>query len=238
MLHMTALALTAALVAEATDGRLMAGGADRAFDAVSIDSRSIAPGALFVAIKGDRFDGHAFTGDAVARGAAGLLVSEMPARADVPVILVRDTVVALQALARAVRRASGARVIAVTGSAGKTTTKEITADLLAARYRVFRTRGNLNNHIGLPLSLLELRSGPDMAVVELGMNHEGEIRTLVGIAEPDVRVWINVGDAHIGHFGSREAVARAKAEVLEGATAETLIVANADDPLVAAHVRA
>ena len=103
---------------------------------------------------------------------------------------------------------------------------------------MFRNRGNLNNHVGLPLSLLELVDRPDLAVVELGMNHEGEIRTLVGIAEPDVRVWTNVGDAHLGHFGSREAVARAKAEILEGATADTLVVSNADDPLVSAHVAA
>ncbi len=133
------------------------------------------------------------------------------------------------------RRDSGAKVIAITGSAGKTSTKELIADLLAARYRVMRNRGNLNNHIGLPLSLTELSSGPDIAVVELGMNHAGEIRALVGLARPDMRVWTNVGDAHIGHFGSREAVARAKAEILEGASADAVAVVNADDPLVMAH---
>ncbi len=233
------VALTAALVAHATDGRLTAGAGDRVFDGVSTDTRAIKPGALFIALRGERFDAHAFVADAVKRGAAGLLVStEPPASPGVPVILVRDTLAALQALAREVRRESGARVIAVTGSAGKTTTKEITAELLSIRYRVFRNRGNLNNHIGLPLSLIELRDGPDMAVVELGMNHEGEIRTLVSIAEPDVRLWTNVGDAHIGHFGSRAAVARAKAEILEDASGQTLIVANADDPLVVEHVAA
>ena len=123
------------------------------------------------------------------------------------VIAVPDTLVALQRLGREIRRRSGAKVVAITGSAGKTTTKELTADLLATRFRVFRNRGNLNNHIGLPLSLTELVDAPDIAVVELGMNHAGEIRTLIGIAEPDVRVWTNVGDAHIGHFGSRDAVA-------------------------------
>ena len=147
-----------------------------------------------------------------------------------------DTLIALQDLGREVRRRSGARVVAITGSAGKTTTKELTADLLATRFRVYRNRGNLNNHIGLPLSLTELVDAPDVAVVELGMNHAGEIRTLVGIAEPDLRVWINVGDAHIGHFGSRDAVAAAKAEILEGATATDVVVANADDALVMSHV--
>jgi UDP-N-acetylmuramoyl-tripeptide--D-alanyl-D-alanine ligase len=135
-----------------------------------------------------------------------------------------------------VRRQSGARVVAITGSAGKTTTKEVSAALLAARYRVFRNKGNLNNHIGLPLSLLELREGPEAAVVELGMNHPGEIRTLVGIAEPDVRVWTNVGDAHIGFFPSADAIADAKAEILEGAAGDTVLVANADDPRVMARV--
>ena len=120
-------------------------------------------------------------------------------------------------------------MVAITGSAGKTTTKEVTAELLSARYRVFRNKGNLNNHIGLPLSLLELRDKPDVAVVELGMNHHGEIRTLVGIAEPDVRVWTNVGDAHLGFFESPDAIADAKGEILEHAASDTLLVANAND---------
>ena len=230
--------LSAGLVAHATHGRIVSGPSAQVFDTVSIDTRTLTPGALFVALKGDRFDGHAFLAQAVAAGASGVLVSDAPdinLTGNAVVIQVSDTLEALQALGRTVRRESDAKVIAITGSAGKTTTKELTADLLAARYSVFRNKGNLNNHIGLPLSLVELVRGQDVAVVELGMNHEGEIRTLVGIAEPDVRVWTNVGDAHIGYFGSREAVARAKAEILEQATASTVLVANADDPLVEAH---
>jgi UDP-N-acetylmuramoyl-tripeptide--D-alanyl-D-alanine ligase len=148
-----------------------------------------------------------------------------------------DTVRALQAIARHVRRSSGTRVVAITGSAGKTTTKEVCADLLSLRYSVFRNKGNLNNHIGLPLSLLELRARPEVAVVELGMNHPGEISTLVAIAEPEVRVWTNVGDAHIGFFATAEAIADAKGEILEGAATDTVLVANADDPLVMARAR-
>ncbi|MFI5176923.1 MAG: UDP-N-acetylmuramoyl-tripeptide--D-alanyl-D-alanine ligase [Vicinamibacterales bacterium] len=233
-----AVVLTAGMVASATEGRVTAGQPARAFTGVSIDSRTIAPGALFVALRGDRFDGHAFVGAAVARGAAGVLVST-PATAagDAAVIVVDDTLRALQALGREVRRRSAARVVAITGSAGKTTTKEIAAELLGATYSVFRNRGNLNNHVGLPLSLTELCHGQQVAVVELGMNHPGEIRTLVGIAEPEVRVWTNVGDAHIGFFGSRGAIADAKAEILEQATPQTLAIANADDALVMAHVR-
>lgn len=235
---MSAVLLTAAMVAEATGARLVAGAPDRVFDDVSTDSRAIAAGALFIALRGERFDGHAFVADAIRRGAAGVLVDGPVDVAGGAVVLhVSDTLAALQSLARAIRRASGARVVAITGSAGKTTTKEVTADVLATRYRVLRNRGNLNNHIGLPLSLIELRRGADVAVVELGMNHAGEIRTLVGIAEPDVRVWINVGDAHLGHFASRDALADAKAEILEQAGPETLLVANADDVRVMTRAR-
>jgi UDP-N-acetylmuramoyl-tripeptide--D-alanyl-D-alanine ligase len=233
-----AVLFTAGFVADAAGGRLLAGAADRVFDAVSIDSRTLSPGSLFIALKGDRFDGHAFIDVALTRGATGLLVSSPPAQSgDAALILVADTLRALQSLGHQVRRRSEARVVAITGSAGKTTTKEITAAFLSAKYDVYKNRGNLNNHIGLPLSLLDLRRGPDVAVVELGMNQPGEIRTLVTIAEPDVRVWTNVGDAHYGFFGSRDAIARAKAEILEASRPETLVVANADDPLIREHLR-
>jgi UDP-N-acetylmuramoyl-tripeptide--D-alanyl-D-alanine ligase len=231
--------LTAALVAEVTAGRLVSGAPQTAFEGVSIDSRTIPEGALFVALRGDRFDGHRFAESALRLGAAGVLVSDLTdVPADALAILVPDTLAALQAIAHAVRQASKAKVVAVTGSVGKTTTKEVIADLLATRFRVLRNRGNLNNHVGLPASLIELRHGQEVAVVELGMNHAGEIRRLVEIAAPDVRVWTNVGDAHLGHFADREALGRAKAEILEGASASTLVIANADDPLVMAHVDA
>jgi UDP-N-acetylmuramoyl-tripeptide--D-alanyl-D-alanine ligase len=195
---------------------------------------------MFVAIRGDRFDGNAYVVEAVRKGAAAALISDRALLgagelAGTPLIVVSDTVVGLQTLANRVRRDSGASVVAVTGSAGKSTTKEITADFLGARYRVFRNRGNLNNHIGLPLSLLELRKKPDIGVLELGMNHYGEISALVRIAEPDVRVWTNVGPAHLEFFGTVEAIAEAKAEILEGADKDSLLVANADDDLVMRH---
>ena len=152
-------------------------------------------------------------------------------------IEVDDTLVALQELGRHMRRLSGASVVAITGSAGKTSTKEAAAEFLARRHTVYRNVGNLNNHIGLPLTLLELRSRPDVAVVELGMNHAGEISRLVELAEPDVRVWTNVGDAHVGHFASIEAIADAKAEVLERASEATRAVVNGDDPRVMARMK-
>ncbi len=195
---------------------------------------------MFVAIRGDRFDGNAYVAEAVGKGAAGALVSDASltdaaALAGTPLVVVPDTIAALQTLASRVRRESGAAVVAVTGSAGKSTTKEIIAEFLAARYTVFRNRGNLNNHIGLPLSLLELRHKPDIGVFELGMNHVGEISALVKIAEPDVRVWTNVGPAHLEFFGTVDAIAEAKAEILEGADKDSLLVANADDDLVMRH---
>jgi UDP-N-acetylmuramoyl-tripeptide--D-alanyl-D-alanine ligase len=226
--------LTAAAIAAAAGGRVASGDGQRSPSGFSIDSRSLAAGELFFAIVAAR-DGHAFVNDALANGAAGVVVSRAAGAQDAhgpAVIEVADTTRALQDLARFVRRQSGARVVAITGSAGKTTTKETIARFLETRYRVAKNRGNLNNHLGLPLSLLELRRGADVAVMELGMNHAGEIRVLVGIAEPDVRVWTNVGEAHIGYFGSLDAIADAKAELLEGAGPESLFVGNADDPRI------
>ena len=239
--------MTARNVAAAMNGRLVLGSPDARIDTVSIDSRTVQAGDLFFAIHGERFDGHEFVAGAIGSGAAGVVVHRADSvevardAADVgpsPVVIqVEDTTRALQALARDVRRQSGARVVAITGSAGKTTTKEVTAAFLALRYRTFRNKGNLNNHIGLPLSLLELRTRPEMAVVELGMSAPGEIRTLVAIAEPDVRVWTNVGEAHLESFPSVDAIADAKAEILEGADRDACLVMNADDARVVERTR-
>jgi phospho-N-acetylmuramoyl-pentapeptide-transferase len=231
------MALSAGTIAAAVHGRLVAGDEDRYVTGFSIDSRTLAAGDLFFAIVARR-DGHDFAAAASRRRAAGLVVSRPVSLGEENesfVVEVADTTAALQELARFVRRESGATVVAITGSAGKTTTKDTLAAFLGANYRVVKNTGNLNNHLGLPLSLLELRHGADVAVMELGMNHAGEIRTLVGVATPEVRIWTNVGEAHIGHFGSAAAIADAKAEILEQATADTLLVANADDSLVMAR---
>jgi UDP-N-acetylmuramoyl-tripeptide--D-alanyl-D-alanine ligase len=226
--------LTAARMATAMDGRVVAGDPGVVPTGFSIDSRSIVPGQAFFAIVAAR-DGHEFAGAAVERGARVVVASrdlDVARLAPAAVVQVEETTRALQQLGRSVRRESAARVVTITGSAGKTTTKETIAALLEGTFTVVKNPGNLNNHLGLPLSLLELRHGAEVAVMELGMNHAGEIRVLVGIAEPDVRVWTNVGDAHIGHFGSTDGIAAAKAEILEGAGADSLLVANADDPRV------
>jgi UDP-N-acetylmuramoyl-tripeptide--D-alanyl-D-alanine ligase len=224
-------------MAEAMQGRVVAGDPAAVPTGFSIDSRSIAPGQAFFAIVAER-NGHEFAADAARKGASVTVVSETvdaAALAPAAVVQVAETTRALQDLAREVRRKSGARVVAITGSAGKTTTKDTVAAFLEGTFQVVKNPGNLNNHLGLPLSLLELRHGADVAVMELGMNHAGEIRILVGIAEPDTRVWLNAGDAHIGHFGSVDAIADAKAEILEGASASSLFVGNADDARVMAR---
>lgn len=233
------IVLTASAVAAAAGGVVVEGDAGETFDGFTTDSRRVRTGQLFIALRGDRFDGGAFVAGAVAAGARGVMVARgTPAPgAGAVTIEVDDTLKALQALGRHMRRLSGSSVVAITGSAGKTSTKEATAEFLATRHTVYRNVGNLNNHIGVPLTLLELRSRPDVAVVELGMNHAGEIRRLVELAEPDVRVWTNVGDAHAGHFASIDAIADAKAEVLERATGATRAVVNGDDARVMARMR-
>jgi UDP-N-acetylmuramoyl-tripeptide--D-alanyl-D-alanine ligase len=243
------LELTLGWVATSVGGTLQSGDPELPVGDVLTDSRTLRAGDLFVALKGPRFDGHAFVEEVLERGAAGAIVERRvgsdeqdPAYAvwtrRGAVIEVADTLRALQDLAHAVRMAAETRVIAITGSAGKTTTKETIAEMLATRDRVVKNKGNLNNHIGLPLSLMQLRTRPDVAVMELGMNHAGEISRLVEIAEPDVRVWTNVGDAHLGFFASADAIADAKGEILQRATAATLLVCNADDSRVMARARA
>jgi UDP-N-acetylmuramoyl-tripeptide--D-alanyl-D-alanine ligase len=230
------LELTLGWVVKTVGGVLRSGHPDLPIGDVLTDSRSLRAGDLFVALKGPRFDGHSFVAEVLERGAAGAIV-ESGRGTGAGVIEVGDTLQALQDLAHAVRLAGETTVIAITGSTGKTTTKDTIAEMLATRYRVVKNKGNLNNHIGLPLSLMQLRTRPDMAVMELGMNHAGEISRLVEIAEPDVRVWTNVGDAHLGFFASSDAIADAKAEILQRATAATLLVCNADDRRVMARAR-
>ena len=235
------LRLTLGWVAEAVNGRVLSGDPASVIGQVVSDTRALQAGAFFVALKGQRFDAHNFVAEAFERGAGGALVERgridaRHASTGGGVVEAGDTTRALQDLAHAVRTASGTRVVAITGSAGKTTTKEAIAELLHGRGRVVKNEGNLNNHIGLPLSLLQLRTRPDVAVMELGMNHAGEISRLVAIAEPETRVWTNVGDAHMGFFDSPDGIADAKAEILEDARADDVLVCNADDARVMARV--
>ncbi len=205
----------------------------------SIDTRTLAPGELFFAIRGDRFDAHEFVPAALAAGACAAVVarthvSRLLAEGRTHTLLVvDDPLVALQMLATAVRRHWGKRVVAVTGSTGKTTTKEAIAAVLSARFRVLKSKGNLNNHFGLPLQLLKLEPEDEIAVVEMGMSDTGEIRALAQIAHPDWAVVTNVGSAHAENFPDGIAgIARAKYELVEGLSSRGVAFLNADDRYV------
>lgn len=207
-------------------------GEDRAFEAVCTDTRELVPRALFVALKGERFDGHEFLGTAAGKAAGALVhdVTKLPA--GLPALVTDDTRLALGRLAAYWRGKFAAPLVALTGSNGKTTVKEMLASILraaGANDAVLATRGNLNNDIGVPLTLLEIRSGHRYCVVEMGMNHAGEIRYLARLAAPDVALITNAGPAHIEFFGSEEAIARAKGEIFEGLRAGGTAVINADD---------
>lgn len=200
----------------------------------SIDSRTVKPGDLFFAIKGENFDGHAFVQAAFDAGAIAALVSEDVELRNGPVLRVPDTIVALRQMAEYARKRWGGRIVAVTGSAGKTTTKDLIAAVLGVKYRVGKTAGNFNNHIGLPLSLLRFPDDAQVGVIEIGMNRAGEIRDLAAVAHPQVGVVTNVGYAHIESFASIEDIALAKRELIESLATDGMAVLNADDQRVAA----
>jgi UDP-N-acetylmuramoyl-tripeptide--D-alanyl-D-alanine ligase len=222
-------------IALATAGQVSGGAPSLAVCGVTGDSRAVEPGNLYVALRGERHDGHHFVADAFARGAAAALVQDSAAVAgDRPSIVVPDTLHALGSLAATHRKRWGGRVVAITGSAGKTTTKELTfAALRAAGARAGRTEGNLNNLIGTPMTLLGLDAGMDVAVIEVGTSAPGEIARLAEICEPDVGVVTSVSAAHTLGLGSVEAVAREKASLLWALPAFGTAIYCADDPEIA-----
>ncbi|MFZ0867281.1 MAG: UDP-N-acetylmuramoyl-tripeptide--D-alanyl-D-alanine ligase [Candidatus Sulfotelmatobacter sp.] len=201
----------------------------------SIDSRTVGPGQLFFAVKGERLDGHDFVESALEKGAVAAVVrkdqlNRYPRQARL--LAVDDTLAALQTLATAVRKLWGKPLIAVTGSAGKTTTKEAIAHVFSTRFHVLKSEGNFNNHFGLPLMLLKLEPEYDVAVIEMGMSHAGEIRALAKIAQPEIGVVTNVAPVHLEFFDSLAGIARAKYELVESLPANGVAVLNADDEYV------
>jgi UDP-N-acetylmuramoyl-tripeptide--D-alanyl-D-alanine ligase len=201
----------------------------------SIDSRTVRPDELFFAVKGERLDGHDFVEQALERDAVAAVVSRNDLSrygSKARLLAVNDTLAALQTLATAVRKLWGKPLIGVTGSAGKTTTKEAIAHVLASRFRVLKSEGNFNNHFGLPLMLLKLEPEHEVAVIEIGMSHAGEIRALARIAQPEIGVVTNVAPVHLEFFDSLAAIARAKYELIESLPAGATAVLNADDDYV------
>ena len=235
MITMTLADVTVALGGEYVDSGLSAEG-ERPVTRVSIDSRATAEGDLFVAIRGEKFDGHEFVEAALSHGAVAAVVSSTDA---IPVgtrrvIRVDDTVAALGRLAHEVLHRAGCTVIAVTGSSGKTTTKDMLAHVLGSRGRTVAPPGSYNNEIGVPMTVLSIDAGTEHLVLEMGARGAGHIDYLCSIATPDIAVVLNVGSAHVGEFGSTELIAEAKAEIVAACRPDGVVVLNADDPLVAA----
>src|SRR5437879_6363273 len=202
-------------------------------DKISTDSRTLKRGELFVALRGENFDGHNFVESAAQSGAAGAIV-ESAWNGQIPknfaFVRTNDTLHAYQELAANYRKSLKLNVVAITGSNGKTSTKDFTAAVLARRFRVTKTEGNFNNHVGLPRTILQATSGDEVAVWEIGMNHPGEIAALAKLAMPDVAIITNIGVAHIEFMGSREKIAEEKGALAEAVSTQGTVILNADDP--------
>ena len=219
--------------AAAMDGRLIAGLGEALWQGAALDSRVVHGGELFFALQGDRTDGHNFVSQALEQGASAAVVSRrVEAGAAGGLIEVTDTFAALHCLTRDVRTRAPERLVAVTGSVGKTTTKEILATLLAQRFRVARNPGSLNNLYGFPIALLGIPDDTEWMVAEMGMSTPGELGRVSLLGRPDVAVFTNIRPAHLEAFGSLRAIAEAKAELLQGLSPDGLVIANQDDPEV------
>ena len=204
---------------------------DMMISGVSTDTRTIQKGDLFIALVGEKFDGHNYISVAEENGAAAVICSR-DVETKLPVLMVDDTLLAYHRLASYYRTLLRVKIVAVTGSNGKTTTRDMTKTVLASKYRVYSTEKNFNNEIGLPKSVLGLDDSYDIAILEMGMNHLGEISRLTNIAKPDVAMITNVGKAHIGNLGSQENILKAKLEILEGLKKDGLLITNGDDKLL------
>ena len=221
-------------IVEAVDGKTLQGNPDQVVNNMTIDSRRVKPGDLFFAIVGENNDGHNFIPEAVDNGARVVITSRsIKPYSGLAIILVRDTTQALQDLASFVRKKiDNLQVIGITGSAGKTTTKDIIASILSEEKRVLKSKGNYNNEYGLPLSLLELDGNEDIAILEMAMRNRGDISRLVEIARPDIGVITNIGPAHLENLKTIENVASAKAELLDGLSSDGIAVLNYDDEYI------
>lgn len=221
-------------ISKAVSGKIIQGKKTMTVKGVSIDSRTINKNEIFFAIYGDNFDGHDFINDAIKKGANSVIVEKEINIKDneINIIKVSDTTEALQNLAKSYRSTLETNIVGITGSAGKTTTKDITSSLLSEKYKTKKTQGNYNNYYGLPLTILELDGDEDIAVLEMGMSQLGEIALLTDIAEPDIGIITNVGETHLESLGSIENVARGKSELISGLSENTIAVLNYDNKYV------
>jgi len=220
-------------IAQKTGGEILQGSLSTLFHTFNIDSRRTQQGELFFALIAQR-NGHVYVSDAVQKGAAGAVISQKitPPNSDVALIMVTDTLLALQKLAQKVLSSHKARIVGITGSIGKTTTKEFAASLLSKSFKVLKSEGNFNNHIGLPLSILRLRDTHTIAVLEMGMSAPGEISRLTQIAPPDIAVITNIHPVHLEFLNNIEQVAEAKKEILDGLKPGGIAILNGDDPWI------
>ena len=225
-------ALSLRQIAEFGGAEILRGNGETRISRVSTDSRTIKPGELFVALRGENFDAHNFLEQVAKAGATGAMVSEKPPSnlpGNFAILRATDTLVAYQNLAANYRKTLPLKVLAITGSNGKTSTKDFAASILGRAFRVTKTEGNFNNHVGLPRTMLEANRDDQFAVWELGMNHPGEIAALARIASADAAIITNIGIAHIEFMGSREAIAREKGALAEAIDPSGFVVLNADD---------
>ena len=220
-------------IADFSEGKLVSGDGDVSVEKVSTDSRTLKPGELFVALRGENFDGHKFVQETAKAGAAGAIVDpDWNGKVPNTFALIRadDTLQAYQNLAANYRKSLPLKVLAITGSNGKTSTKDFAASVLARKFRVTKTEGNFNNHVGVPRTILEATSDHEIGAWEIGMNHPGEVAALAKIAAPDAAIITNVGVAHIEFMGSREAIAKEKGALAEAIGPQGTVILNADDP--------
>lgn len=222
--------LSAVYISKLCNGRLL--GEDTTVTGIVRDNREIRGGEMFVAISGEKFDGHDFARDAEEKGASAVLVSREISGLHIPQIVVSDTVAALGKIAKGYLETLTLRRVCITGSVGKTTTKEMCAAVLSATFKTHKTQGNYNNNIGLPLTVFGLDKSYEAAVFEIGTNHFGEILPLATIASPEVAVITTIGESHLEAFGTKEGVLREKTEIFKGLTENGVAVLNGDDPLL------
>lgn len=231
IIHVDKMKMSLGEIAKVTDGELFYS-VPANIKNISLDSREIEKGTLFVAIKGERFDGHDFIGKAFESGACAIICERIPYKVKGNVILVDDSLAAFGAIAKEHKHTVEPFTVGITGSVGKTTTKQFISSVLSAKYRTHKTDGNFNNEIGMPITILRMPSDTEALVLEMGMSFKGEIERLSMIAEPDIAVITNIGSSHIENFGSREGIRDAKMEIRAGLKEGGKLILNGDEPLL------